>query len=175
MLYLVQSVAAIYGIIAGGIGVHAADLDISKITVAAKMWYICEAVNGPLSALIRFSVSLYLLQLIPIADSIGSLCRTRPVIIIGLGAMVIFTVLYTSINVFQCDPPNYYWKQFEHYQQSASCRLSRAVPPLAMVHSGISAGFDFAIAALSYKVTRKIQISLLKRIGIFSLLSLGIV
>ncbi|KAL7904189.1 hypothetical protein GGI35DRAFT_463826 [Trichoderma velutinum] len=175
LLYLIQSVAAIYGILAGGIGAHAADLTISKIIIAARMWYICEAVNGALTALIRTSVSVYLLRVIPFTDTIGNLCRTRTVIIAGLGIMYLFVIIYSLINIFQCTPLDYYWTQFESYKEGASCRLSRVVPMLTIIHSAVACACDLAIAGISAKVMFKAQISLRKKISIISLLSLGVV
>ncbi|KAL7903967.1 hypothetical protein GGI35DRAFT_464496 [Trichoderma velutinum] len=175
LLYSIQSVAAIYGIIAGGIGAHAADLTIPKIIIAARMWYICEAVNGALTALIRTSVSLYLLRVIPITDTIGNLCRTRTIIIAGLGIMYVFVIIYSLINIFQCTPVDYYWTQFESYKKGASCRLSRAVPMLTIIHSAVACACDFAIAGISAKIMFRTQISLRKKISIVSLLSLGVV
>lgn len=167
--------AAVYGIIAGGIGAHAADLTITKIIIAARMWYICEVVNGPLTAFIRTSVSLYLLRVIPITDTIGNICRTRTLIIAGLCIMWVFVVGYFLINIFQCTPLDYYWTQFASYKQGASCRLSRIVPMLTIIHSAIACACDLAIAGISAKVLFRTRISLRKKISVISLLSLGIV
>ncbi|KAL7940100.1 hypothetical protein V8C42DRAFT_338581 [Trichoderma barbatum] len=176
LIYTAQGVVAIYGITAGGIGKHANDLNISNITITAKMWYVCEAIYGPLSALIRTSIGLYIiLRLLPRTNSARSLHYAKAAVIIGLAVMYVFTIVYCSINIFQCHPVSYYWRQFEAYQEGASCHMSRLIPYLAIAHSTVAFVSDFLIVILSVVLVWQNSMSLAKKVMVIFVLAIGII
>lgn len=52
----------IYGILTGGAGQHVSQLTTAKIYRGLKTWYISEVLYGPVSAMVRTSVALFLLR-----------------------------------------------------------------------------------------------------------------
>lgn len=133
---------ALHGIWKGGIGKHASDMRLDETSVAFRAWFICELIYGPLSALVRTSIAVLILRFNP------SKLEAR-VLYSCLAVVYIFIIVYFFINLLQCSPPSYFWKQFEDFTMSGSCRNPHLLPNAAIAHSLIAAFSDFTISILS--------------------------
>lgn len=133
---------ALDGIVNGGIGKHAADIPLREAAVAFQAWFISEMIYGPLSAMIRTSIALLLLRLSPSKVQ-------RWILYTCLAIVYIFTVVYFFINLLQCSPPSYFWKQFQDFDMKGSCDNPNLLPNAAIAHSVIAAASDLVIAILS--------------------------
>ena len=155
-----------HGIVAGGIGKHADAATLIEDAIAFRAWYICELLYGPISAAVRLSIALLLLKLRP--------SRTQKMMLqCCLVVVCTLTVVYFFLNLLQCSPPSYFWKQFEDPRTIGSCSSPHMVPIAAMVHSVIAALSDWFIASLSVCLLWNSFITRGKKITLMVLLSLG--
>lgn len=146
-------------------------LTITQISIALKAWYVCETIYGPLSAVIRTSIGIFIARIS--ASTINS--RTvRIVLWISLGFMWAFTIAYLFINIFQCSPASFYWQQFREYDAHGSCQNSRRVPIAAICHSVFAAVCDCILGGLPIWTLWGARLGTLRRIGLLTLLGFGI-
>ena len=142
VLYGVIACFAIRGVVVGGIGKHGHESTPEEKAIAFLSWYVCELLYGPLAALIRTSIALFLLRLKP-----------RPcekwLLYSCLGIVYIFTAIYFFLTMLQCNPPSYFWAQFNNSSLSGSCSHPKRVPRAAIAHSVIAALSDWLITFLS--------------------------
>jgi len=167
-LYSGQGAAVLYGTVAGGLGKTVSEMNLTEIMIAFKAWYICELIYGPLAAVIRTSIGLFLLR-------ICSKPLHKRILYVCLGTVYIFTMIYLLINVFQCSPPSYYWEQFSPSSHKGVCPNASLVPKAAIAHSVIAAVSDWTLGILPIAILWRVQIKLRKKIAVAVLLSLGMV
>ncbi|KAF4881558.1 hypothetical protein CGCFRS4_v015437 [Colletotrichum fructicola] len=164
LLYSAYAAAALVGIIKGGIGRHTSDLDSDSIVVALQIWYTCEILFAFISALVRTSICLFMLRVFT---------HGMPRIILR-GAIVtvwISSIVYLFIIVFQCNPPRYYWAQFEG--ASGSCRPASLVPNATIVHSVVAAFSDWIIGILPLSKLWKLQMPRAKKMPLVFFFGVG--
>lgn len=123
-------------------------ITLDELRISFRSWLICELIYGPLCALIRTSVALLLFRLQLSSWEKRTLC-------ICLGIIYAFTVIYFFITLLQCNPPSYFWKQFDGSGMSGSCHDPHRLPIAAYCHSAIAAPSDWFITTLYiWKLTR---------------------
>lgn len=132
---------------------------------------MCESIYGPLSAVIRTSIGIFIARIS--ANTINS-WAVRIILWISLGFMWAFTIVYLFINIFQCSPTSFYWQQFEEYNPHSSCRNSRRVPIAAICHSVFAAVCDCILGGLPIWTLWGGRFGMLRRVGLLTLLGFGI-
>lgn len=148
LLYTVMAGFALNGILNGAIGKHAPDIPLDEAAIAFRAWFAGEMIYGPLSATIRTSIALLLLRFNP--------TPARKIILYTCLAVVYtFTVIYFFINLLQCSPPSYFWKQFSDLGMQGSCDHPHLLPNAAIAHSIIAAVSDLMISILSALTIKK--------------------
>ncbi|CAI0652509.1 unnamed protein product [Colletotrichum noveboracense] len=146
------------------IGRHTSDLDSDSIVVALQIWYTCEILFASISALVRTSICLFMLRVFT---------HGMPRIILR-GTIVtvwISSIVYLFIIVFQCNPPRYYWAQFEG--ASGSCRPASLVPNATIVHSVVAAVSDWMIGILPLSKLWKLQMPRAKKMPLVFFFGVG--
>lgn len=168
VLYTVLAGFALHGIVAGGIGKHANEIRPEEATIAFRAWFVWESLYGPLSAAVRTSIALFLFKLRP-SDA------AKKALYGCLGTIYAFTVAYILINVLQCSPPSYFWRQFEDIDAVGSCPNPHMVPKAAIAHSVLAALSDWLIALLTFLLLRRSMMGKWKKTVTVVFLSLGTV
>lgn len=116
-------------------------ITLDELRISFRSWLICELIYGPLGALIRTSVALLLFRLQLSNWEKRMLCAC-------LGIVYAYTIIYFSITLLQCSPPQYFWKQFDGSGMSGSCHDPHRLPIAAYCHSAIAALSDWFITTL---------------------------
>lgn len=161
----------IYGIVLGGIGQPVTNLITSQISIALTAWYVCESIYGPLSAFIRTSIGIFIIRL---SAKTTKASAAKTILLASLSLMWAFTVVYLFINIFQCSPVSFYWRQFEENDSHGSCRNSKRVPVAAICHSVFAALCDCVLGLLPVWTLWRGQFGSLKHLSLLGLLSFGI-
>ncbi|KAK0761659.1 hypothetical protein N5P37_005641, partial [Trichoderma harzianum] len=170
LLYSMQSAFVIYGVVLGGVGQPVSRLTSSQISIALQSWYAGESIYGPLSALVRTSIGIFIMRLSAKTTKAGS---SSFILWVSLSLTWGFTVVYLFINIFQCSPVSFYWKQFEEQDIHGSCSNSKRVPIAAICHSVVAALCDFVLGFLPAWTLWGAQLGPLRRLGLIILLSFG--
>ncbi|KAJ4161637.1 uncharacterized protein LMH87_007664 [Akanthomyces muscarius] len=166
ILYTTLAVVALNGVAAGGIGKHVDDITVTEATIAFRAWFICELLYGPLSAAVRTSILLVLLRLKPSR-------LDKMVLYTCLAVMYLFTTVYFLLNLFQCSPPSFFWRQFGEVDLEGSCAHPDMVPKAAIAHSAVSAPSDWLTALMAVKLMRQSMREWRKQMTLVIFLTLG--
>ncbi|KAI3564296.1 hypothetical protein IWW34DRAFT_642262 [Fusarium oxysporum f. sp. albedinis] len=175
--YTIQAVIVIRGIIEGGIGQHANDIDQTEITIGFQTWYFGELIYPVLSCLTKTSVILFLQQAYIVKFQTREATNRRYiqwVLYICLCAIWTSSNVFLSASIFQCSPPSHYWMQFEDPSSEGTCSKS-IVPAAGIVLSIVTAASDWALASVPIVALTKTQIPWRKKAAIQALSSLGVV
>ncbi|KAH9225351.1 hypothetical protein K456DRAFT_1793305, partial [Colletotrichum gloeosporioides 23] len=166
MLYSAYAAAALIGIVQGGIGRHTSDLDSASIVIALQIWYTCEILFAFISAIIRTSICLFMLRVFKYG-------LPRAILRATIAVVWTSSTVYLLIIVFQCNPPRYYWAQFEG--TSGSCRPASLVPNATIVHSVIAAVSDWVIGILPLQMLWKLQKPRAEKLPLIFFFGVGVV
>ncbi|SCO92589.1 uncharacterized protein FRV6_16717 [Fusarium oxysporum] len=148
LLYTAQVIIIVRGIVDGGIGQHADDIDRVEIVKGFQTWYFGELIYAVLSCFTKTSVVLYLHRLY-IGEPSKRVIVNKPILRISL-IICLVCVWATSIvffltSIFQCSPVGYYWGQFNDPVSSGKC--SKSIVPIAgIVLSIVLALSDWTLA-----------------------------
>ncbi|KAJ6785441.1 hypothetical protein PWT90_09560 [Aphanocladium album] len=167
LLYTVLAVVVLHGVAGGGIGKHVDKITAAEAAIAFRAWFICELLYGPLTAVVRTSILLVLLRL----------CRSKldkMILYICLGTNYVFAIAYIFLNLFQCSPPSFFWRQFEDVNLKGSCAHPNMVPNAAIAHSAISAPSDLVTALMVLKLMRHTMLDWRTKVSVMIFLSLGL-
>lgn len=166
IIYAVFAGVDLPGIVLGGIGKHTDDIRLAEASIAFRAWFICELLYAPLSAAIRTSIALVLLRLNPSR-------RLRYALYGCLAATYAFTVVYFILNLLQCSPPSYFWRQFVDLDAAGSCSHPHFVPTAAIAHSVLSAASDWFVALCSMLLLRHSLMGKWRKATMMIFLALG--
>ncbi|KAK8144722.1 hypothetical protein G3M48_005414 [Beauveria asiatica] len=168
LLYTILAVVALHAVAGGGIGKHVDSISVAEATVAFRAWFICELLYGPLSAVVRTSILLFLLRLRPSQ-------LDRIVLYACLATIYLFTTVYFFLNLLQCSPPSFFWRQFAEADLQGSCAHPHMVPKAAIAHSAVSAPSDWVTALMAVKLMRQSMLDSRTKTVVMVFLSLGAV
>ena len=98
-MYSLFGAVALHGVTDGGIGIHTNEIAPEEKFIAFRAWFICELLYGPISATVRTSIALLLLNLNP------STIQKR-ILYVCMGAVWLFTIVlgivdFISYNIFK--------------------------------------------------------------------------
>ncbi|KAK4232217.1 integral membrane protein [Podospora fimiseda] len=134
--------------------------------IALHSWFLGEVLYGPLSALIRSSIAVFLLR-------IATDKTHRRIIHACLGVTWIMTVVYFFLVLFQCSPPSYFYTQVLD-PGSGQCLNKDRVPRATIAHSIICAVVDLVLAFLPVAILWNVKLNKRTKIGVATLLSMGL-
>ncbi|KAI1267102.1 hypothetical protein F5Y18DRAFT_378945, partial [Xylariaceae sp. FL1019] len=171
-MFLVQlgySVSAYFtfsAVVDGGLGLSPAVLSLDSSAVSLRGWFANMTLSGPVSALFRISIALFLLQ-------IAVLKWHRVVVhaIITLAALT--SLVYFFIVLLQCSPPSYFWQRLME-GSSGSCSRQDAVHVASLVFGSFGVATDWTLGLLPVAILWNVRISRQTKVGIVFLLSFGI-
>lgn len=155
-----------FGIIYGGTGQHMTELNITQINIGLKSWYISEVMYGPVSAMVRTSVALFLLRV----------CVQRWhrwIITANLAVFWLISLIFTAVCTFQCDPPSYFYDQVLGLE--GHCVDFRFVPNMTIAHSAIGATCDFVFAAVPILMLWDVRLTKRMKFSVALMLGMGFV
>ncbi|EXK25457.1 hypothetical protein FOMG_17884 [Fusarium oxysporum f. sp. melonis 26406] len=176
LLYTVQTIIVIRGIIKGGIGQHASKIDVAEVTKGFQTWYFGELIYAMLSCLVKTSVILFLQEAYIGRRKIRKATDRRKIcwiLYICLAVIWATSIVFLSASIFQCSPPSHYWKQFENPSSEGACSKS-VVPAAGIALSIVSAVSDWVLASVPTVALLKTQIPWQKKAAIQALSSLGV-
>lgn len=155
-----------YGIVDGGTGQHLTDLTIEKLYVGLKAWFISEVMYGPVSAMVRTSVAIFLLRLC-------ELRWHRWIIIANLAVIWFISIGFTAACTFQCDPPGYFYDRV--LGREGNCVNPLLVPYATIAHSVLAATCDFVFAALPILMLWNVRLNKRTKSSVAFMLGLGFI
>jgi hypothetical protein len=133
--------------------------------IALHSWFLGELLYAPLSALIRSSIAVFLLR-------IARAKLHRAIIYGALGITWSLSVVYFFILLFQCWPVSHFYEQV--LGRDGTCLNKNIVPSATLAHSIISACTDIVLALLPVLILWNVRLNKRTKIGIATLLSLGL-
>ncbi|KAM7190651.1 putative integral membrane protein [Naviculisporaceae sp. PSN 640] len=136
-------------------------------SIALHSWFLCEVIYAPLSALIRTSIGFFLLR-------IATVKWHRYTIYGTLGVVWALTLPFFSLLLFQCFPPEHFYKQILPEASSGSCLEHTIVPLVTMAHSVIFSLIDFVLALFPIAILWNVQLSKRTKAGVAALLGTGV-
>ncbi|KAF5978858.1 P-type ATPase [Fusarium coicis] len=104
ILYTVQTVIVIRGIIEGGIGQHASKIDIVEATKGFQTWYLGELIYAMLSCLFKTSVVLFFQEAYIGRSKIRKATNRRKIcwiLYICLAVIWATSIVFLSASIFQ--------------------------------------------------------------------------
>ena len=149
----------------GGVGKHPSlEATTQQNVHSLRAWYICMLLYPWITLAIRLSVCVLLFRL-------NSKRIYSWVIRINLIISALFTIAFFFILVFQCSPPQYFWRQL--YGDEGYCHPKLIVTYSTTVYSVISALSDWCLGILPIAILWSVNINLRTKVAIAGLLSLG--
>jgi hypothetical protein len=127
---------------------------------------LCEVIYSPVSALIRTSISVFLLR-------IAQTRLHRWVICITMAAVWTFSVVYFVLVLMQCSPTSFFWRQVLGTDEG-HCIDPGIIPAATIAQSVVGAVCDFALALLPAAMLWKVQLNVRTKITVAVLLGMGI-
>jgi hypothetical protein len=165
-MYIVYGVWSEYGTYTGGTGEHVDQLTYEGASISLKAWYVCEVLYPPMSAAIRFSIAMFLYRL--------AVQRPHRIIIwVNLGVVLVTSLVYWFIVIFQCNPPSYFWSAV--LGGKGSCLNPAIMPDTTIVYSIFMAMSDLCLAALPVWMLWNVKLNRRTKVTIGVLLSMGAV
>jgi hypothetical protein len=107
---------------------------------------------------------------------IGRVCmnRAHSYIIYGtLSTVVVFSLAYLFIIIFQCSPSSYFWTQYTG--GTGECLDGRVIQYASYVHSVLSAIADWTLGIVPIFIVRSLTVTLRTKIVVAMILALGAV
>lgn len=142
------------------------DLTFDEIYIGLQTWFISEVMYGPVSAMVRTSVALFLLRV--------SVARShRWLIVANLTVYWLVSVVFLAFAAFQCNPPNYFYDQVRGL--SGSCMAIDVIPNVATGHSVIGGLCDIVFALLPIAMLWTVQLNKRAKVVVAVLLGMGVV
>ena len=89
-----------------------------------------------------------------------------------LAANTIFSIIFFFILLFQCSPPQYFWRRV--YGESGHCYDRSIVGVSATVYGVLSALSDWSLGLLPIAILWSVQMNLRTKVAIGGLLGLGV-
>ena len=148
-----------------GTGRHLDDIPPKDVPQALHYWYLCELIYTFVTFLVRSSIGIFLLRI--------SVRRVHKCIIwTTMIAVAISSVVFFFIILFQCSPPNFFWKQY--LGEEGHCGNIALVPDMAIAYSGLSFLVDWIFGLLPIALVWHLKLDRRNKLSIAALLSLGL-
>lgn len=86
--------------------------------------------------------------------------------------VILFSIFYFFLVLFQCSPVRFFWAQYEGVQ--GSCIDPAAVPDASIAHSAVSFTADWILGLLPVFLLWNLQMNTRTKISVGILLGLGL-
>ncbi|CZR50852.1 related to integral membrane protein [Phialocephala subalpina] len=148
-----------------GTGRHVTDIPLDDIPKALYYWWLCELFYTLTTVFIRLSIAVFLLRI----------C-VKPIhknIVYGTLTMVIlFSIFYFFLVLFQCTPYSYFWEQY--LGKKGSCINPAAVPDASIAHSVVSFTADWILGLLPIALIYDLKMNVRTKVSVAVLMGLGL-
>ncbi|PMD39939.1 hypothetical protein L207DRAFT_428221, partial [Hyaloscypha variabilis F] len=148
-----------------GTGRHLVNIPPKDIPKALYYWWLCELFYTITTVFIRLSIAVFLLR---ICIKPGQ----RWVIYGTLTMIIIFSVFYFFLVLFQCHPVTFFWRQYEGLE--GSCINPAVVPNASIAHSVVSFTADWILGLLPIALLWHLKMNTRTKVSVAGLLSLGL-
>lgn len=148
-----------------GTGRHVDDIPLQDMSKALYYWFLCELFYTTTTVLVRLSVAIFLLRI----------CITpvhRYIVYGTMISIILFSIAYFFMILFQCHPVSFFWNQYNGMQ--GSCIGYWIVPDASIAHSAISATCDWILGLLPLALIWHLQVNKRTKFSIGVVLALGI-
>ena len=135
------------------------------MTEGSKYYYLMELFYIITAAFLRTSVAFLLLR-------IASTKSQRVVIWIIMVLMIIYSLCFLFIVIFQCDPVQFFWNWIPG--DPGSCNNHQVLANTGYAHMALSFVADWTLGLIPIWLLWNVQISWERKIGISILLGLGL-
>ncbi|KAI0969904.1 hypothetical protein F4678DRAFT_140451 [Xylaria arbuscula] len=164
--YTVTAYFVFSSIIDGGLGKSLLD-DQDNLEVMLSSLFGNMAASGPVSALARVSIALFLLR-------IAVKKWHRIVLHTVISTTTVTTIAYFFIVVFQCSPPSYFWEKIRE-GAIGSCNHANVTEISTLVWGSLAAAMDFILGLLPIAMLWNVRINRQSKFGIAAILGFGII
>ncbi|KAI0150343.1 hypothetical protein GGR57DRAFT_472470 [Xylariaceae sp. FL1272] len=165
--YSVSAYFTFTAIIDGGLGLSPAILSLDSSAVSLRGWLGNMILSGPVSALFRISIALFLLKI--------AILKWHRVVLHAIITLAVLTSLaYFFIVLLQCSPPSYFWQRVME-DSSGSCSHTDLVHVTSLAFCSIGIATDLALGLLPIAILWNARISRQSKVGIVCLLSFAII
>ncbi|KAF4628501.1 hypothetical protein G7Y89_g9653 [Cudoniella acicularis] len=147
-----------------GTGQHLDNLPKEDIPIAVKWWWCCELAYVSSTTVIKASIGIFLMRI----------CVKRMQIIaiwVTMGVVILFSVFYFFLIVFQCRPSTYFWTQYKG--ASGSCVDPSVITSSTYAHSTISAVADWTLGILPIFLVWDLAMNPRTKVSVGLILGLG--
>jgi hypothetical protein len=128
-------------------------------------FWLCELLYTLTTVLLRLSIAVFLLRI--------CVKRAHKYLIYGTLMMVIvFSIFYLLLAIFQCQPTSYFWNQYAGAQ--GTCIDKSIFPDATFAHSAVSATADFVLGILPVCIIWDLKMNLRTKVSVGVVLSLGV-
>jgi len=136
---------------ARGSGTHMIDLTPQERADGLMWWWAVEEVYIPTSVLVKASVACVCLRLLEKRSHIIGLYMY-------LGVVVAYSVVFFFLNMFQCHPPDLFWKKLLGADTTNKCMDLSFVGNLQLAYSAVNAVADIFLSVLSCSLVYKLHL-----------------
>ncbi|KAI1212983.1 uncharacterized protein F4807DRAFT_457068 [Annulohypoxylon truncatum] len=151
--------------ISQGAGKTMSEVPLQNFPTILKMRYAGEIVYIMTSLLIKFTVGLFLLR-------ICSVVWQRTVIWTVLFVVLVYSIFFTFMAIFQCHPIQYYWTQYTE-KIEGSCFSDDLIRGTSYAAAVINAISDWILGLLPIALIGKLELSKRSKIMVSCTLALG--
>jgi len=164
-LFTTTGVCIIFGV-KYGLGKHHSETEPEVYAQGMKFSYLSELFYILTTLFIRLSISMSLIRI--------SVIATYKIIIYSIIAVVIvFSIAYFFILVFQCSPVDLFWRQFND-GRLGTCVNVDLVEGSTITHSVISFVADWVLGLLPISLIWNLRLKLTTKISLAAILGLAL-
>lgn len=159
------SVSCVLSSIPYGMGRHVSDIPTEDVPQGLMFWWLFELFYAITTVLLRCSIALFILRI----------CSKRihkAIIYATTGVVIVFSIFYFFLVIFQCHPVNYYWTRFAPNPEG-TCIDAAIFPAASFAHSAISASADWVLGILPLWLIWDLKMNIRTKLSVGILLSFG--
>lgn len=149
-----------------GTGQHLANIPVAHIPIALKWWWCCELAYVSCTAVLKASISIFLLRI--------CIKRGQTITIwIVISVVMVFSIFYFFLIIFQCHPIDYFWTQYAGAH--GKCVNPNVIADSTYAHSAISALSDWTLGILPIFLVWDLAMNPRTKVSVALILALGAV
>ncbi|RDA90751.1 hypothetical protein CP533_2976, partial [Ophiocordyceps camponoti-saundersi (nom. inval.)] len=152
------------GLARHGLGKDVWTLQAETVSQFKLDFYVVEILYIVMMTLAKAAINFFYLSIFP-----GQ--RTRLVLWVTAGVIVVFGLASVLVTIFQCHPVSYYWKMYlRSHEHSGHCVDFHIA---AWVYSGINIGLNIWLIIIPLSIIRKLELHWKKKIGVVVMFMTG--
>ncbi|PFH57333.1 hypothetical protein XA68_15205 [Ophiocordyceps unilateralis] len=151
------TVLNVQGLSRHGIGKDVWTLQAETVSRFKLDFYLLEILYVVMTTLAKAAINFFYLSIFP-----GE--RTRLVLWMTAGVIVVFGIASTFVSIFQCHPVSFYWDMYLKATESAGSCINIHVA--AWVYSGINIALNIWLIIIPLSIIRKLELHWKKKLGV---------